>query len=137
MPWVDLHYPEGSLDDARLARVAERIAAAARKAEGLADTPAARAISVVNCVSCRVFVDGKPSDARFQIVVHAFAEALDAAAKRRLVAELTAAFREACPDRTDAVGSNVWCRIDAIAPGDFAAAGAPVSLAAVRAMTGA
>lgn len=137
MPLVDLHYPEGCIDDARIARIAGRIAAAAREAEGLPDTPAARAISVVNCNACRhVFVDGKRCEtARFQVVVHAFADALDDAAKRRLVARVTAAFVEECPDCSD--GRNVWCLIDALAPGSFAAAGTLIDFARVRAMTGA
>lgn len=139
MPLIDLRYPEGSLDEDRLARLAERLGAAARAAEGLPETDAARAISVVNCESLRhVFVGGRKAEApRFLVVIHAFAEAMDAAARRTLAAEVVAAFRAECPACVAEGGRNVWCVINALPPGSFAAGGHLVGLAQVRAMVGA
>ncbi|WP_230533584.1 tautomerase family protein [Microvirga roseola] len=47
MPLIDIRYTEGGLDDAQMARIADRITAVALEAEGLPDNAASRAISVV------------------------------------------------------------------------------------------
>ena len=137
MPFVDIRYAEDSLDDDQLARVADRITAAAIAADGLVDSPISQSISVVTVSRHeQLFVGGRLArEPRVLVTIRAFAGAMDLAARDKLVAEITAAFASENEAWRGAGGRLVWCVIEELPAATFAVGGRFVSLDAVRALT--
>lgn len=134
MPICEIASRTGLLSAQEKDRVAERLCPLLLEAEGLPETPAAKALCLINITeTSHVYLGGQPSgQGKIVVKIHAFAEAYSEAAKAALYRDITKIFCEEHPASKAAGGSNVWCLILALEAGNFGAAGMPVSLEMTR-----
>lgn len=146
MPIMQLHYPEGALDDVRKADLARRLTDVLMAMEGGADTRGGRAFAWV------LFTPVKPGDwwiggrqdeyfvdppGRFLVHVTIPEGYMNAAHKSEVHARVNAAIIAAmgCADDPDA-GKSVLVVIDEVTEGNWGAAGRTISLAAIARSVG-
>jgi phenylpyruvate tautomerase PptA (4-oxalocrotonate tautomerase family) len=129
MPMIDLTLPQGALDDDQKQALVEKLVAAVRKWEGIADDP--RAVATI-----RSFIDERPASAfacggqaqkapyyRIQLTV---AEGvLDEERKAGLVAEVTQVILAAEGSSPDDPrnAARIWCHIHELPDGNWGAVG--------------
>ena len=136
MPICEVICSEGVLSTREADRIAERLCPLLLDAEGLPDTPAARALCLTHiCTTAHAYIGGRPAtQGKILVRIHAFANAYSEAKKSTLYQRITRIFCEEHPASQAAGGSNVWCLVLTLEPGNFGAGGIPVSLEMTRAI---
>ncbi len=136
MPICEIVCKEGLLSAQEADRIVERLCPILLDAEGLPDTPAARALCLINITStAHTYIGGRPAaQGKILVRIHAFANAYSDATKSMLYEHITRIFCEEHPASQAAGGSNVWCLILTLEPGNFGVGGIPVSLEMTRAI---